>query len=326
MQGRTGSNRSFRIRPSSVTGLLVTLCVVTACSSTAPPASQEPATATPPSKSLSDSGELITLPSGRDVYLECRGQGEPTVVFISGGGLAADEWSTLAPGSVETPVMDQMAMTNRVCAYDRPGTTRVTGESSRSTPVKLPRTLTEMSQELGDVLTAGHENGPYVVVGHSFGSPIGRLYAGMNPDDVVGMVWVDGGHEVFYQVFENLIGPAGFNIPGVEYYLPTTLDEMFEQFAAHPVPAVPSVIIEHSRDRERFPNPMKWDPSWPVAQLEDEWQKGQDQLSALVPGSSRIVADNSDHLIMVEEPALVIAAIQQVIAADAAPMTPTSGA
>ena len=107
---------------------------------------------------------------------------------------------------------------------------------------------------------AGHENGPFVLVGHSFGSPIGRLYAGMNPDDVVGMVWVDGGHEVFYQDFENLIGPAGFNIPGVEYYLPTTVVEMVEQFAAHPVPAVPSVIIEHSRDRERFPNPMKLGP------------------------------------------------------------------
>lgn len=147
----------------------------------------------------------------------------------------------------------------------------------------------------------------------------------MNADDVVGMVWVDGGHEAFYQDFENLVGPAGYNIPGVEYDLPTTIVEMVEQFAAHPAPSVPSVIIEHSRDRDRFPNPMSWDPSWPVAQLEADWQKGQDQLSALVPGSSRMVAENSDHLIMVEEPGLVVTAIRQVIEADTVPMAPTSG-
>ena len=239
------------------------------------------------------------------------------MLFISGGGLAADEWSTLAPGSAQIPVMDQVASTTRVCAYDRPGTTRVTGEPGRSDPVGLPRTVVEMSQELHDVLEAAPESGPFVLVGHSFGSLIGRVYAGRYPDDVVGMVWVDGGHEVFYQSFERLVGPAGYEVPGVEYDLPTTIDDVLDEAAAHPVPTVPSAVIEHSHDRGRFPNPMGWDPAWPIGPLEDEWQRGQNALAAMVPGTTRIVAGNSDHLIMVEEPALVVAAIDGVIADEA---------
>lgn len=282
------------------------------------PATESPAltsTATETAAGPDATAGLIALPSGRRVYVECEGQGEPTVVFVSGGGLAADEWNALAPGSGGTPVFAQLAETNRVCAYDRPGTARVTGEPSRSEPVELPRTLTEMAEELNDAMDAAGEHGPFIVVAHSFGSPIARLYAGMHPDDIAGLVWVDAGYESFYRTFEQLIGPAGYDVPGIEYDLPTTLVEMDEQFAAHPLPAVPTTLLEHSRDRTRFPNPMSWDPSWPIADLEDAWASAQNDLAALTPRTTRVVADDSGHLIMVDEPDLLVDAIRQTIAA-----------
>jgi hypothetical protein len=59
---------------------------------------------------------------GRQVYLECHGSGRPTVVLQTGYGNAGDIWSVAkAHPPAVTP---GLARTNRVCSYDRPGTTR----------------------------------------------------------------------------------------------------------------------------------------------------------------------------------------------------------
>ena len=77
------------------------------------------------SGALDDFAGLVELPSGRKVYLECRGEGSPTVILESGGGLAASQWSVLAPGSTLTAVFPAVSQFTRVCAYDRPGTIQV---------------------------------------------------------------------------------------------------------------------------------------------------------------------------------------------------------
>jgi pimeloyl-ACP methyl ester carboxylesterase len=273
-------------------------------------------TSSAPTPSAAGPGEfsgLVELPSGRKVYTECRGEGSPTVVFESGGGDAADAWSTLPPGSTLAPVLPAVAGFTRVCAYDRPNTTRVTGEPSRSDPVPLPRTLTEMAAELHDVLAAAQVPGPYVVVGHSLGGAIGRLHAGSHPDDVVGFVSVDAGHELIYEAFERLVGPPSYQLPGVEYDLPATVVEMRQVYPSHPLQQMPMVVLEHSRDRQRFPNPIGWKPEWPLAELQQVWQTAQEDLSALVPGTVHVVASDSGHYIMIDQPQLVINAIHDVV-------------
>ena len=95
------------------------------------------------SGSANNSGKLVDIGGGREMYMECQGKGSPTVVFVSGGADRAETWSkTLDPS--KQAVLPAIAETNRVCAYDRPGTILVTGESvddfepSRSDPVPQP--------------------------------------------------------------------------------------------------------------------------------------------------------------------------------------------
>ena len=88
----------------------------------------------------------------------------------------------------------QTARITRVCAYDRPGTetTTATGrQASRSTPVPQPITGTAAANDLSDMLDASGEPGPYLLVGHSFGGDIIRLYAAAHPTNVAGLVLVD---------------------------------------------------------------------------------------------------------------------------------------
>ena len=143
-----------------------------------------------------DFSGLVNIGGGRQMYMECQGTGYPTVVFVAGARDRAETWSTTIDPS-EQAVLPAIAQTNRVCAYDRPGTILATGEGpedfepSRSDPVDQPTTLQDGVDDLHALLSASGERGPYVVVGHSMGGAISRLYASEYPEDVSGLVLID---------------------------------------------------------------------------------------------------------------------------------------
>jgi pimeloyl-ACP methyl ester carboxylesterase len=57
-----------------------------------------------------------------------------------------------------------------------------------------PRDGKRIAGELGTLLDAAGEDGPYVLVGHAFGGAYVRIFAGQNLDDVCGMVLVESSH------------------------------------------------------------------------------------------------------------------------------------
>jgi pimeloyl-ACP methyl ester carboxylesterase len=111
--------------------------------------------------------------------LDCSGQGRPTVVLDSGSGVPAIGWLKVQP---------EVAKFARVCSYDRAGY----GWSELGPE---PRTSLQIAKELKALLNSAGENGPYVLVGHSFGGFNVRVYTGLYPEDVVGVVLVDALHE-----------------------------------------------------------------------------------------------------------------------------------
>jgi pimeloyl-ACP methyl ester carboxylesterase len=166
-----------------------------------------------PAAAGGDFARRIQIRGGRKLYLECRGSGSPTVVLEAGNGDRADIWSVdeVQPGSGRTMVLPGVARFTRVCAYDRPGT--VEPGPSRSDPAPTPRTARDMVADLHALLRAARVPGPYVLVGHSFGGLVVRLYASSYPRRVVGMVLVDAAHEDIYEAFEALLGPRRSPLP-----------------------------------------------------------------------------------------------------------------
>jgi pimeloyl-ACP methyl ester carboxylesterase len=61
-----------------------------------------------------------------------------------------------------------------------------------------PRSSLQIARELKQLLQAAGEKGPYILVGHSMGGYDIRVYTGLYPDDVAGMVLVDASHEDQY--------------------------------------------------------------------------------------------------------------------------------
>ncbi|MEO7635995.1 MAG: alpha/beta hydrolase, partial [Sphingomicrobium sp.] len=142
-----------------------------------------------------DSARSVAIGGGRTMYLICRGRGSPTVVLVSGLGERADNWDlTIDPNASARAVFPQVGRFSRVCAYDRPGTETTTAagrEESRSTPVPQPTSGSAAAGDLAAMLAAAKERGPYVLVGHSYGGDVVRLFATAHPREVAGLVLVD---------------------------------------------------------------------------------------------------------------------------------------
>jgi pimeloyl-ACP methyl ester carboxylesterase len=82
-------------------------------------------------------------------------------------------------------VQQEVSGTTRVCAYDRAGM----GWSERGSE---PRDAKQISSELHTLLeSAAIEQGPYVLVGHSFGGLYMQTYAARYPDEVAGVSLVE---------------------------------------------------------------------------------------------------------------------------------------
>ena len=116
---------------------------------------------------------------GYNLNINCTGQGKPTVILESALGVSAIGWQSVQP---------EIAKFTHVCSYDRAG-------YGWSDPGPLPRTSTEIAKALHLLLQASGEQPPYVLVGHSFGGADVRVFSGLYPNEVAGMVLAETGLE-----------------------------------------------------------------------------------------------------------------------------------
>lgn len=283
--------------------------------------------ASTPTADVGDFSGDIELPDGRKIYAECAGSGSPTVLLVSGYRTRDDVWvdAALGPGNGQPMVLPAIARTTRVCTYDRPGTlTVLDGERrpSRSDPVPMPRTIDDVVVELRQVRELLADDNPVVLVGHSLGGAIVRLYAADYPEDVAGIVLVDAYSEF---VAEHMPADAfaayaqyASAIPDflADYTEYETID--FAQTAARlkaavarsPLRSIPYAVLSKGE-----PFGLQGDaPGFTVDQLESAWPAAQADLAALLPGTVQITVADSSHYIQLQRPDLVIAAIEQVVA------------
>jgi pimeloyl-ACP methyl ester carboxylesterase len=245
----------------------------------------------------------VDVGGGRSLYMECYGEGAPTVVLEAGSGAFIADWGTSLPAGV--------AAFTRVCAYDRanvPG-----GQSDPTAPGVI--TGAEVVEDLHALLTNAGVPGPYVLAAHSAGGDFIWLYAGTYPDEVAGLVFIDapvGWNERFAELAPEVRSvQAGAGAERIDYFASD------EQALAMSPPAVPAIVIAHGAEEGMFPDGAvhgMFPPTWPVDELETAWRETL-EANAESLGAWLVVAEQSNHFIYLDQPDLVIDVIRDVVEA-----------
>jgi pimeloyl-ACP methyl ester carboxylesterase len=265
-------------------------------------------------------GRLVDA-DGYRVHLYCTGAGDPTVMVV-GGGFSFD-WGLIQPA---------IAQSTRICTYDPPGTAW-----SDPFPSKTPgraQTCAERVGEIHNLLVNAPVAGPYVLVGYSIGGLYARLYAATYPKDVGAMVLVD--HAFLEPGHAATTTPAP-DAPRVIEQTPITIgiedDRNFKNLplvnqklhawamsksSVRPTPEMAAECFDAvSEATAHQARPLGNTPLFVISTLNDS--PGYDELQRTLLSQSakpiHMVAANSTHMVIVDEPEVVIEAIRQAVAA-----------
>jgi pimeloyl-ACP methyl ester carboxylesterase len=262
-------------------------------------------------------GVLVDI-GGHKLHIRCVGPADrrPTVVFEAGGGGSSNDWAR---------VQDLLSPRVRTCAYDRAG-------SGWSEPGPAPRTMRQEAFELHALLEAAKEPGPFVLVGHSIGGLLVRLYTELYDSDVAGMVLVDPTHENdvlfnlragrWLRLREQATGrvvpePRRKGAASTQYnpeddYLAEEFQQIYLSRKANPEPLGNRPLIVLGAGKRPAP-PGTSEDLWAQLRVEKDGQRID--LSRLSRNSRFILDPSSGHGIAADNPQLVARAVEEVVEA-----------
>ena len=262
------------------------------------------------------------------MHIDCVGQGNPTVVLDAALGVTSTSW---------VRVQREVSGTTRVCAYDRAGM----GWSERGPD---PRDAKRISGELHALLEGARIDGPYVLVGHSFGGLYTQTYAARYPEEVAGLALIESSHpeqfsrlpqardsyeqtKLLYTV-ASLLAPIGvirlFNLSPAPPELPPQQRAQID--ALNPSMRQVSTTSQEFRDTSQSiaqARSLESLGNKPLAVVSagtqsSGWLKLQDDLATLSPNRVHRVVEEATHTSVVYDPSHAqasSAAIVEVVAA-----------
>ncbi len=212
-------------------------------------------------------------------------------------------------GSTWDPVVPAVSALARVCVYDRAGL-------GGSDPAPTPRTAQDAVDDLKALVVAARISEPIVLVGHSFGGMVVRLYAMEHPASVAGLVIVDGTPAPDFEMAackhvekaacaRVKADLASENGEGIDFVASEA--ELGTAPALLPMSLVVIVATQHDCDTTEF-------TLADCAALDAVVRSLDETLVNSVPGGQLLRSD-SGHYVQAENPQIVINAITSVVTA-----------
>jgi pimeloyl-ACP methyl ester carboxylesterase len=247
------------------------------------------------------------------LYLICFGAGTPAVVLDAGAGMTPDTWKDVVTG---------IYTHTRACAFNRAGY----GQSSGPVEARSAQTQAEMLHAL---LARAPIEGPYVLVGHSIAALSDIVFADRYPEDLAGLVLVEGSHPDQCERRREVLPPESpddsedlqafrsnfaecdtfwsrITSEGGDHWLDSSGAQAGAVTSLGDLPLV--VLVNGSTAGERGDLPADL-----IARLDQSKLEMQDEYAALSTNGSLVVVEDTTHLIQVDQPQVVIDAILRVL-------------
>lgn len=236
---------------------------------------------------------------------------DPTVVFNSALGLPALYWEK---------IQREVSFFTRTIRYDRSGY-----GFSESRPKEQRVTSQLIAKELNYLLDNSGEQGPYILVGHSFGGFNVRAFANMFPEKVHSLVLVDASEESFIKklykdppkepseesCLDSFLKKYGdsFSKENLEIFKQQIVSEKANTAALKEMQGIlesAEQMLETHKNLREIPTVII---SRGLEEQKSEWMQAQKRLVNLFKHSKHIIAHKSDHMIPLMEPKVVVNAI-----------------
>ena len=286
-----------------VLGVLVLFACLVAvgCGGEESKAHRGPTVTTPrPALVAEGSARPVAIGDGRSLYMGCVGSGSPTVVLEAGFGADTLSWQDVQP---------QVGRVTRTCAYDRAG-------SGNSVAPPGVRDARDEIADLRRLLASARVEPPYVLVGHSYGGVLARVFAQRYPSETAGLVLIDTMGRDGRQR-QLAIWPRS-RAPEMRRRLATTVMQGVDLAVGEAIASrvtslggMPMAVITAGREDD-FPRTQ---PRLYRA-LKRLWDGMQDELAALSENSVHVVALASNHDIpssRTGQPSVIVRAVQAVV-------------
>ena len=250
--------------------------------------------------------EFLVDVAGRKLHGCVYGNGSPTVVLVSGLDAPQVYWN---------PVVPDLASRTTVVTYDRAGV-------GKSQIGRLPTHGAQSAKDLRALLGQLAVPKPYILVGHSYGGSVVRLFASMFPEDMGGLILEDTQHEdALDELRKSLTGKdlealdrlmaARFRTPKN----PTTEADYREMTRgqlrqSRPLPWIPFVVLT-AAGRAKAMGPMFSAEAIEIMAAKD--LALNHKLAALISGGELIIVEGTGHNIHVDKPEALTVPLAEMI-------------
>ncbi len=238
---------------------------------------------------------------GYALYINMAGAGSPTVIFEAGSPGTSSNWNLVQP---------EISKVTTTFSYDRAGL----GQSDKR---NIASTCQTQVHELHALLKKAAAREPYIFVANSYGAYLAKLFTATYPQEVAGIVFVDGTHEKYSEYLRDNLAPEQLELfkkmtasnpdGNFEEFMTSTrqVKEAEKQNALRKKPVIVLTSDHQILTRQYANSPM----SGAIAQ----WPTWQRDLVALSDHSKQYVIKGSGHLIQRDKPQIVINAIKKMI-------------
>lgn len=273
-------------------------------------------------------GELHEV-FGNNMHIYKGGEGDSTVVFLSG-------WGTANPYVDFYPLYEKLEKHTKYAVIDKFG-------YGYSEMTDRKREIDNIVEETRDLLQKSGVEAPYILVGHSLASLETLRYAQKYPEEVEGIVLLDAGHPEFYaeqkpatwfsqviqslrtsgvlrmlvSINEDLLNGTRNNLE----FVPAKLQEM-DKASNLSLLGNKNVTDEMRQiknnaakvlEQKSVNVPLTVLTADSFGEVKEDWLESQKELSTWSPSGKHIVLEDSNHSVHQYQPGLIANEILSLI-------------
>ena len=238
--------------------------------------------------------------NGYDVEYQLEGKGKHTIFLEAGGSAGLKDWE---------PIYQSLAEKAQVIRYSRIG-------NGHSQKLQKHYSAAEYADEVKQLLSALNIEKPIIIIAHSYGASIARIFAQQYPKKVSALMLIEPASEHDVEIMRSIdLAKAEKQIAEIKQNdMSQGMSNQYLDFwAKYPLPDypdIPNIPVTVIASVKKYPNPS-------ILFFEDKarkmWGKLHSDWANTFPQGKAVLTNNSYHYPHHDEPEMVLKEVIELL-------------